>query len=515
MDLLFDEDTAFWPALASVSQKAKCPIVLTSSSILDGMSSIKKFQYISLERPSPSECGFKMAEVAKSEGMRFKKDYSDDDDVDNNAKELKNLSLIAEVCQCDIRKILNEMQLFRSGGSRRRSNSSGVRSNHMIDMDNFGLRSRSSSSSSVVVKDDGPSILGVEPHLVPRESHTLITITGKNFSSSTAMFPSQQNAEVDDNPVVLYVGGQVCRHYRVVSDSKILAVCPPCILPSGVSENGIYEGEHCMNLDCLSCKFATVVVRKKCSNGIVLSSSSRIGVAVECTNDEGDSPHDTTRCHWNIEYDIQLRDSAWEEKRSRDEFIRKSKAAQRKRAANSDEDGDGLMSSSDEEEFEKETPAFPPSPAVSREDQGDDNVENDGDEMMDDPSEEEVVEKKEKESSIKKDVDPQTLLDEAIAHMKSCEGASSSPSNDNKSAEVSSLPENQSMPLVDVNRFADEWGRLSDAILLEDSFTSLAIPSISGPVEGFGSHAMESLSSSATTTDPSIDKLCKGKNKKP
>ena len=103
MDLLFDEDTAFWPALAQVAQKAKCPIVLTATSVPAELNN-SRFKYITLDRPLPQECSIKMAQVSKSEGMSF-------NDISLEEK-LKRLSLIAEVCQCDMRKILNTMQLF-------------------------------------------------------------------------------------------------------------------------------------------------------------------------------------------------------------------------------------------------------------------------------------------------------------------------------------------------------------------------------------------------------------------
>ena len=73
------------------------------------------------------------------------------------------------------------------------------------------------------------------------------------------------------------------------------------------------------------------------------------------------------------------------------------------------------------------------------------------------------------------------------------------------------LRNGQSVSLPEADRFADELQRLSDAALLEDSFTSLAIPSLSGPVEGFGSQALEPT----FDTDQAVEKLSKAKNKKP
>ena len=408
-----------------------------------------------LERPIPEECSMRMAEVARSEGMSF------NDDIDLEEK-LKRLSLVAEVYQCDMRKIINEMQLFHFAQCQQSNR------NVKVDMNNFGLRLNNANCSShpSIVVEDRPLIMNVEPNLVPKDRHSLITITGKGFAPTS--FPAQPNMV---EPAILFVGGRKCDHFRVVSDTKIIAVCPPCTIPNGVSAKAAYEVEGSEHIDCLTCKFVEVSVRKKCSNGLLLDSSSHL---------ESNK--------WNLEYDIQLRDDGWAEKTSRNDLIRKLNARKKVQKNNANEN-DGLMSS-DEEEFD---PTSNP-PASSRDDKNE--LEND-DVTMDDPPEEEPVETS--------DVDPQALLDEALAEIGgSCDGAAPS-----KKAALSTQV--HQVPLCDVNHFADELGRLSDAILLEDSFSSLAIPSLSGSVEGFGFHAIDSFSE----TDPSIDKLCKGKNKKP
>mmetsp|Transcript_11779 Transcript_11779/g.25072 ORF Transcript_11779/g.25072 Transcript_11779/m.25072 type:complete len:1591 (-) Transcript_11779:61-4833(-) len=462
VDLLFDEDTAFWPALAQVSEKAKCPIVLTASSVPRELSSFK-CQHISLDRPSPKECGIKMARVSQSEGMVFREDL----DLEEKSK---RLSLIAEACQCDIRKILNEMHLF--------SRSNVGSSRDVVDMDNFGLKPNSvdsSNPSKSVILEDRPTILSVEPKLVPKDRHTLITIIGKNFSN--AVFPSQQSQSV--KPTNLIIGGQQCRHFHVVDDSKIVAVCPPCVLPEGVLGDAIYEYKK--GIDCLSCKVSEVVVRKTCSNGLVLDSSSRIGFDIK--------DHTSESLCWNIEYDFPLRDDKFEQKNiTREEFIRKSKELKLARENMNEGEGDGLMSSS-EEEFEEKQAAT----SLVNGDQDKDKEENTA-------TLEEVPLETQPEVE---DVDPQVILKEAISEMTEC--------IDGPSTKAVLSPEDHSIHLLEINRFADELDRLSDVVLFEDSLTTLGIPSLSGPVEGFGSHAMDSTSS----MDPSIDKLCKGKNKKP
>ena len=473
VDLLFDEDTAFWPALAQVAQKAKCPIVLTATSVPAELNNNFRLKYITLERPLPQECSIKMAQVSKSEGMSF-------NDISLEEK-LKRLSLIAEVCQCDMRKILNMMQLFAK---------SQTSSNIKVDMNNFGLQPNvncsSYTSSNMMVEDDRPLVSNVEPKLVPRDKHTLITITGKGFASTSFLAQSSNMVE----PTVVFIGGKECSHFRVVSDTQIIAVCPPCVIPRGVSKDIRYEVEGSKNIDCLTCKFAEIVVYKKSSNGLLLDSNSHLGAFGTKSN------------NWNVEYDIQLRDDDWEARASKDDLARKLNA-QKKAQKNMADDNDGLMSSSDEEEFDAKP--CPKKKVIESESEEDDNLLDDrklgaaSTEKMEDEHD-----SKESETEELIDVDPQTLLDEAIANSE-CH-------SEEPSREAAVPTDIHTSPLIDVNNFADELARLSDAILIEDSLSSLAIPPLAGAVEGFGSHAIDP---SYSTTDPTIDKLSKAKNKKP
>lgn len=468
VDLLFDEDTAFWPALAQVSQKAKCPIVLTATSVPDELVKNFKFKSISLARPLPQECATKMAMVSESEGMRFQEDVPPEEQP-------RRLLLIAEICQCDIRKILNEMQLFHFAEKPR------SRDRDKVKWENFGLplnnaECSSSPTEGTGVVGDRPLILSVEPKVVPRDRHSLITITGKNFSWKS--FPSRQSDAVA--PTTLLIGGKQCSHFHVASEDMILAVCPPCVLPNGVSKDAIYNTGSSKAVDCLTGIFPAVVVRKRCSNGLILDSNSRIGLE---NSDEFTS--------WNVEYDIPLRDSVFEQKKLlRDEFIRQSKErlARENMADNVDEDR-GFLSSPDNEEIKKEKKLA----ALDGEDE--DELKNDDFQTMGNLPEV-------KEPGLK-DIDPQTLLDEAISGTEAYEAP--------LSTEASLSAEGHPMPRVEVDQFADELERLSDAVLLEDSFTMMGIPALSGSVEGFGGNAIESLS----TTDPLKDQLSKGKNTKP
>jgi hypothetical protein len=447
---MFEEDTGFWLALTQVSQKAKCPIVLTANSTPPELSNFR-FQSICLKRPPRQECAIKMAHIAKSKGMRFNHDVNLDERLDR-------LSLIAEVCKCDMRKILNEMQLFNFTKSRRHSRTT------RIDTNTFGLQLNRGCSTPHGSVDDRPLILNMEPKFIPKDRHTLIRITGENFSS--VAFPGQHGKAGSST---LHIGGNECSHYRIVSATEIFAICQPCAIPKGVTEKAIYQDDFAKNIDCLTCKFLEVAVRKKCANGLVLHSSSLLGL------ENDDSPASKK---WNIEYDIPLRDDAWREYVSREDLIRKLKS--RKEAQGNAANGKGVLVFSDEEEFENE-----PAPQES-------NVQVQFNEGGEQSLEIECE---------RDDVDPQAMLDAAIAGMEESE----------KTSMIRLSSDVDLVTLVEFNHFADEVRLLSDAIMLEDAFSTLAIPSLAGSVEGFGSDFLES----ASATVSSVPKLCKGKNKKP
>lgn len=437
VDLLFDDDTGFWLALSQVSQKAKCPIVVTANAIPPEMANFR-FQYSTLTYPPKQDCAIKMADVAKLQGMCFIHDLTPDEIS-------MRLTLIAEVCHCDMRKILNEMQLFHFADSRRQPSMT------KIDIHSFGLWPTTTTaefSHPSCTVEDRPLILKIEPKIIPKGKPTLISITGKNFSSTAA----------------ISIGGKVCSNYRIISPTEIIAICPPCSIPTGVSENLIYQDDYKKHIDCMTCKYLEVVVSKKCANGILLDSSSLLGI-------------DSVTTNWNIEYDITLRDDFGKENASKEDFIRKWKARserQKKTAIGKDD----LLSSDEEEEFENERITHTSNHVVH------DNEEKD-ESTLDNECEME-------------DIDPQTMLDTAIAGMDIFEG---SPNPSSRSAGHESLQK--------IDRLVDELCLLSDAALLEDSLSTLAIPLLAGSVEGFGSDSISSKDSSSLT------KITIGKNKKP
>lgn len=137
------------------------------------------------------------------EGMKWQQDV-DQDTIKTE------LAAIARVCGCDLRKIMNEMQMYRFGGQ-----SKGMDSKFMTKI---GDKESLSSSDDNYLRF--PRIYSVSPKTVPSTSNTIVTISGANFTSVGTVEPSAIVPRVffGENPSPLA---------RVMDDNSIVAICPP------------------------------------------------------------------------------------------------------------------------------------------------------------------------------------------------------------------------------------------------------------------------------------------------
>lgn len=387
-----------------------------------------------------------MEEVAKAEGMVLKEDSQD-------AEFNEGLSLIAEYFQCDIRRILNEMQLFASM-------TNTLNSSTDVDVFQRGWKAKLDGTKETDIAADMPVILDIQPVSVSRDIHTLITIQGQNFLSTEV--------------ATLYMGGEICPHFKVVSDSKILAVCPPLTIPGGVSKGLVYK--NCgadVTIKCFSCKFIDVIVRKRCSNGLVLDSSSSL------------PPH---RPNWNLEYDVPIEVSLLDQKLERQDFIRKAKA-NRKRLQN--EADEGFMSSEEEMEFEDDSK--PRKEKVIDDASLEEEDANNCNATANEPIKTNV-----------QDIDPATLLYEALSGITT-EQTSEQPIITNSRINLSTTKE--------LETFSEELHRMSDVAFLENALTGL--PMLSGAMEGLGSQSVDGFFTDSVPSDPTIEKLSKDSYQRP
>lgn len=233
---MYEQDVGFWQALSSVAKNAKCPIILTAQ--MDPQTMLKStniiYRYAHLSLPSPMSCASKMCQVAKMENMTWK-----DDMESESIKEI--LASIARLCNCDIRKILNEMQSFNSGSIRKNMRKRAMLSNIQLTPN----------------RDPKPIIKTVSPTRVPAYTQSIIEISGKGFLSSTHLIDTDICIEV-------FIGEQKSPAAKIIDDSTIIAISPPCIPPSYVDQNGYIKASSSLSLDC---NYKLVTVRLSSSGG--------------------------------------------------------------------------------------------------------------------------------------------------------------------------------------------------------------------------------------------------------
>lgn len=225
VDLLFDSDVGFWQSLGNLAKKAKCPIILTATQpppqLLNSTTILYRYAYLSL--PSPMECASKMCQIAKMENMMWQDGLKD--------REIKEgLATIAKMCRCDLRKIMNEMQLYNKG--------SVCKEKKIL---NNEIKPK---QSSVKPNKNYPSVNSVSPNKLSSSTHTVLQITGKHFFSSTAFLGTDVSVKVT-------VGEQQCPATKIIDDNNIFAVCPPCQIPTHVTQYGIVKKTHQRSLDCI------------------------------------------------------------------------------------------------------------------------------------------------------------------------------------------------------------------------------------------------------------------------
>lgn len=246
VDLLFETegDSGFWQGLSAVAKKAKCPIILTSASAPRQLSNFR-FKQCHLERPKAFECASKMCQIARMEGMKWQQGV-DQDTIKNE------LAAIARVCGCDLRRIMNEMQLYKFGQP----------CEFLKDISSEILDNENEKEIYF------PRVNAVFPRTVSSWSHTVVVITGANFTSLGLV-------EATSVTPTVYFGDQVSPLARVIDDNSILAICPPCHVPETVDSSSCFQN----SFDEPYCtKFRLVTVELRYAKGAVFRSDASVSV---------------------------------------------------------------------------------------------------------------------------------------------------------------------------------------------------------------------------------------------
>ena len=232
------------------------------------------------------ECASKMCQIAKMEQMHWKI-------RGHNTEVKKRLEMIAKICQCDLRKIMNEMQLFNRGTSK------------ALGQEHTGSLHEKIDKSTELKYDLDPTITRISPDVVQSNEFTATLIHGKHFLN--APFANDLSIEA-----VVYFGNQKSPASRILDDTTIAAICPPCVIPENVDSSGLCTHTFQQSLNC---RYAPVAVHLVTSKGVIVcSDSNQFKISM------GDGSYAATP---NITYDFPDIEFGTERKAKSNELIKK------------------------------------------------------------------------------------------------------------------------------------------------------------------------------------------------
>ena len=243
-------DTGFWTAIAAVAKTAKCPIFLTANKvppILQQMSSVE-YKRIRTSRPTASECASKLLQI-----MHQNKEYLVVRPELDGESRRNGLAAIAEICNCDLRRMMHELQLFSTASSMLK----GCRSPKQTRVLEVGNK-KNPTTTTTDVGQMLPRIESIQPATIPATKYSVVTIKGENFS--TLAKDSHGSSDGNGCSVLeVLVGGQMCPKVRIVDQNTLLVLCPPCLIPESVDPGTCrYHDSHRKSL---TTRFAPVEVR--------------------------------------------------------------------------------------------------------------------------------------------------------------------------------------------------------------------------------------------------------------
>ena len=260
VDNLFEEagDVGFWTALKTVAKKAQCPVFLTANRVPEEfLRASIRHMHCDTFLAEPSECASRLCRILKDEGFQRIPGCSEHELFEELVK-------VAECCNCDLRRILNSLEVVLS------------HQQQFPVVNEKEIKTCTKLMTAATVE-----ISNVSPKQVSSDEPTLLTIKGRGFKSMTGKQCS------------VLIGSALSLGSHTVDDNTILAVCPPCSLPNGVNKYGHFEGTF---QECLSCRFKSIAVVFDCF-GVSSSSISNVTCNENC-----DGSVATAIESWKIEY---------------------------------------------------------------------------------------------------------------------------------------------------------------------------------------------------------------------
>jgi IPT/TIG domain len=208
-----------------------------------------RYKHVFTSRPTPKECAEEIRKVLELEGIITGV---------NDLGVMNELAILSETCGCDLRRILHRLQLHACV--------EGFPEDNAKDIEVTRVR-RESESKRGSFLETTIRIESVRPSRVSPESHSILSIKGKNFLRLKGYTLQRMDVKV-------FVGDQLCPSAKIIDDSKILAVCPPLVLEAGVDKFGRRKATSYAKLPSFSARFAPLSLQSCHPDGSLSVSST-------------------------------------------------------------------------------------------------------------------------------------------------------------------------------------------------------------------------------------------------
>jgi IPT/TIG domain len=210
-----------------------------------------RYKHVSTSRPTAKECAEEMRKVLEHEAILCA-------GIDNSDGLMNELATLAEVCGCDLRRLMHRLQLHFCVEGFPDGSAGDVTATPVCREEEF--KKESMLETTICIET-------VRPSRVSSESHSIISIKGKNFLRLKCNASQRMDTKV-------FVGDQLCPSAKIVDDSKILAVCPPLVRDANVDKFGMRKITNYVKVKSFNARFAPISLQSCHPGGSLLVSST-------------------------------------------------------------------------------------------------------------------------------------------------------------------------------------------------------------------------------------------------
>jgi len=243
VDILFDDatggkgDVGFWSALGALARATKSPIFLTANACPQPLDPERSGSLagsclrLNVERPSPIECASKLLQVGAREGLKVRPEWK----ARGSEAVQKRLSKIASLCNSDLRKLMNELQVFTAAAAAAATSPASATPNWFQPIQSSGGNIGRDGSGGDYDKRENitensernptparvPVVTSLTPTKIPMDKHSVVTLQGTGFESL------RNRGQPAGVPPIVRIGNHAECPAHIIDDQTLLVRCPP------------------------------------------------------------------------------------------------------------------------------------------------------------------------------------------------------------------------------------------------------------------------------------------------